>query len=63
VLVLSRKKGEQILVPEVGVILKVLAVKGNSIRLGIEAPPDVHILRGELAGRDDQVPRAELVRG
>lgn len=61
-LVLSRKKGEQILVPECGVTVKVLAVKGNTIRLGIEAPADVEILRAEIHERDRR-PRPELVHG
>ena len=61
-LVLSRKKGEQILVPECGVTVKVLAVQGNTIRLGIEAPADVEILRAEVRERDRQ-PRPELVHG
>ena len=46
-LVLSRKKGERILVPECGVSVEVLAVRGNTIRLGISAPPAVTIRRGE----------------
>jgi carbon storage regulator len=61
-LVLSRKKGEQILVPECGVTVKVIAVKGNTIRLGIEAPADVAILRAEVRERDRH-PRPELVPG
>ena len=61
-LVLSRKKGEQILVPECGVTVKVLAVQGNTIRLGIEAPADVAILRAEVRERDRR-PRPELVHG
>jgi carbon storage regulator CsrA len=47
VLVLSRKKGERILVPECGVSVEVLAVRGNTIRLGISAPPTVVIRRGQ----------------
>jgi carbon storage regulator len=51
VLVLSRKTGEQIVVSEYGVSVTVLAVKGNTIRLGIEAPAGVPILRSELTHR------------
>jgi carbon storage regulator len=47
-LVLSRKKEQEVCLPELGVNIKVLQVKGNTVRLGIEAPEDVHILRGEL---------------
>jgi carbon storage regulator len=47
-LVLSRKAGEQVLVPSCGVTVKVIAVKGNTIRLGISAPPEVNVFRGEV---------------
>ncbi|QEG24693.1 carbon storage regulator [Mariniblastus fucicola] len=47
-LVLSRKIEQEVCLPELGVNIKVLNVKGNTVRLGIEAPQDIHILRGEL---------------
>ena len=47
-LVLSRRLGEKIVLPGLGITLQVLSVKGNAVRLGIEAPPDVRVLRGEL---------------
>jgi carbon storage regulator len=62
VLVLSRREGEEIRVPDCGVTVKVLAVQGNKIRLGICAPPDVEVLRGELCERDQAIPRREPVR-
>jgi len=46
-LVLSRKVGERIIIGE-GVTVVVLAVHGQQIRLGIEAPKDVSIRREEL---------------
>ena len=46
-LVLSRKVGQTILVGE-NISIHVLQVSGGSIRLGIEAPRDIRILRGEL---------------
>jgi carbon storage regulator len=61
-LVLSRKKGEEILVPECGVTVKVVAVQGQTIRLGIAAPAEVAILRGEIWERDGQRPRRESAR-
>ena len=48
-LVLSRRTGEQIVVPEYGVSVTVVAVKGNTIRLGVTAPAGVPIFRSELA--------------
>jgi carbon storage regulator CsrA len=46
-LVLTRKANQRI---EIGdnIVITVLQVKGNSVRLGIEAPRDVRVIRGEL---------------
>jgi carbon storage regulator len=47
-LVLSRKLGEAVVIG--GTIrLTVVAIRGNQIRLGITAPPEVAIRREELA--------------
>ena len=47
-LVLSRKLNQSIVVGD-NIKIHVLKISGNSIRIGIEAPNDVKILRGELA--------------
>jgi len=47
-LILSRKPGEQIMVPHLKLSVTVLAVKGMTVRLGIEAPAKVAIVRAEL---------------
>lgn len=47
-LVLSRKVGERVVI-DGGVTVVVTKVVGNRVTLGIEAPPSVHVLRGELA--------------
>ncbi len=41
--ILSRKEGEQIVVPECQLTLTVLDIQGQRIRLGISAPPDIHV--------------------
>jgi carbon storage regulator CsrA len=46
-LVLSRKQDQAIFIGD-KVKITIVRVQGNSIRLGIEAPEDVRILRGEL---------------
>ena len=46
-LVLSRKKQETIVI-DGNIEIEVLQVKGNSVRLGVKAPRDVKVLRGEL---------------
>jgi carbon storage regulator len=47
-LVLSRKEGEKIVIGE-GVVLTINRIAGNRVAIGIEAPRDVRIVRGELA--------------
>ena len=47
-LVLSRKLGERIVVPHCELAITVLAVEGNTVRLGISAPADVDVYREEV---------------
>jgi carbon storage regulator len=47
-LVLSRKLGERILVPHCEMSITVVAVEGNTVKLGISAPSDVGVYREEL---------------
>ena len=47
-LVLTRRPHEKIVLPGLHVTLQVVAVKGGTVRIGIEAPPDVRVLREEL---------------
>lgn len=46
-LVLSRKKSEKIKLGD-SIEITVVRVCGNKVRLGIQAPPDVAVLRREL---------------
>ncbi|HWG45129.1 MAG TPA: carbon storage regulator [Gemmataceae bacterium] len=46
-LVLTRRIGERIVIDN-DIVVEVLEVKGNRIRLGIQAPAGVAILRQEL---------------
>lgn len=46
-LVLSRKAGETIKIAD-NIEVKILEVKGDTVRVGIEAPKSVDIVRGEL---------------
>ena len=50
-LVLSRKLNEEIHIGN-NITITVLQVKGRVIRLGIEAPRDIRIIRGELSDHD-----------
>lgn len=54
-LVLARKCEEKIHIGD-NITITVLQVKGNTIRLGIEAPRAMSVLRGELRFRTDGQP-------
>ncbi len=55
-LVLRRKAGEAIVLNGV-ITIHVLAVEGERVKLGIDAPPEVVIVRSELLGDAAGVPR------
>lgn len=46
-LVLSRKENERIRLGD-SIVLTIVRVSGDKVRLGIQAPPDVLVLRDEL---------------
>jgi carbon storage regulator len=50
-LVLSRKVCERIRIGE-SIILTVVKIQGGNVRLGIEAPAEVHIARDELLPKE-----------
>jgi carbon storage regulator len=52
-LVLSRKISERIRIGD-SIVLTVVKVSGGNVRLGIEAPPEVQILRDELLATDEE---------
>lgn len=47
-LVLSRKPDDAITFPDLGITVRVLRTNQRSARIGIEAPPEVHVVRKEL---------------
>jgi carbon storage regulator len=49
-LVLSRRETERIRLGE-SIVVTVVRVAGDRVRLGIEAPADIVVLRGELETR------------
>jgi carbon storage regulator len=55
-LVLSRKEGEKLVIGD-NITVVVSRVAGNRVTLGIEAPSDVRIIRGELKAQDKEVRR------
>ena len=50
-LVLTRKLGEEIVIPSIDVTIRLLDVRGDKVRLGIEAPTDVAVHRKEVWDR------------
>jgi carbon storage regulator len=51
-LVLSRKRGEKVIIGG-DITLTVVEVKGNRVRLAVEAPDQIRILRAELGSWHD----------
>ena len=56
-LVLSRKRTEKIMIGD-GIEVTVLEVRGDRVTLGIEAPPGLRVMRGELVEAPGAVPGA-----
>ena len=59
-LVLSRKPGEKILIGD-NVTVTIVRIGPNTVRIGIEAPRDMNIVREELcepAGHLDETPNS-----
>lgn len=56
-LVLTRKQNQEILIGE-NVKITVLKMKGNTVRLGIEAPREISVVRGEL-NREEPIRKPE----
>jgi carbon storage regulator len=47
-LVLARKMGQSIEIPNEGITIQVLAVRGNRVQIGITAPNSTRIIRQEI---------------
>jgi carbon storage regulator len=59
-LVLSRKQNQTIVIN--GTIeIQVLKIKGNTVRLGIQAPSNIKVLRGELSPFESEIRVNETV--
>ncbi len=52
-LILTRRKGESIIIGE-DISITVLGVKGNQVRIGIDAPKEVSVHREEIYQRIDE---------
>jgi carbon storage regulator len=52
-LVFTRKRGDQVVLGD-GITLTVVEVRGDRVRIAVDAPDPVRILRAELAGRQGE---------
>lgn len=59
-LVLSRKLNQEILIGD-NILVRVISIKGNQVRLGIVAPPEVAILREEVPLKTPAKPRTSCM--
>ncbi|MCG8584934.1 MAG: response regulator [Pirellulales bacterium] len=48
-LVLSRGKNDRVVFPTLGVSVEILRIGGNKVRIGIDAPDEIPVLRHEIA--------------
>lgn len=53
-LVLSRKLNEKILLPGTKTAIQIVGIKPGVVRLGIDAPPEVVVLREEIPDRSSE---------
>jgi len=59
-LVLARRPGQKVVFPSLGVTIEVVRTRGSAMKLGIEAPEGVPILRDEVLAR--QIAAADTAR-
>jgi carbon storage regulator len=62
-LVLSRKVGERIVVPQFDLTVTIAAIDGHRVRLAFSAPPEVAVFREELWQRCEQERVANALTG
>jgi len=59
-LVLGRKQNERLII-DGKIVVTIVRVSNGSVRLGIDAPPEVSVQREEIFGRTTAVDRRQLV--
>jgi carbon storage regulator len=57
-LILTRKESERIYLGD-DIVLTVVRIGGDKVRIGVEAPSNVRVLRLELSEPDSQGPRRQ----
>jgi carbon storage regulator CsrA len=51
-LVLSRGRNDKVVFPSLGMSVEILRISGNKVRIGIDAPKNIPVLRHEIAEQD-----------
>ncbi len=57
-LVVSRKLGEEILLPSLGITIRISEMRQSKVKISIQAPEEIKILRGELRTKENAVASA-----
>lgn len=60
-LVLSRKNGETVTLPQLGIRITVVRIGWNKVRLAFDAPQDIEIWREELRNENGQSDCGEVL--
>lgn len=58
-LILTRKNGQSLSIGK-DIVVTITRIAGNTVRVGIEAPNDVKVLRSELEVYDHDIPVPKL---
>ena len=58
-LVLSRKRDQSVHFPNLGIKVEILQVNGKTVKVGVDAPQDIAILRGEIAEAENRQASAQ----
>lgn len=61
-LILARKLEEEIRIGD-NITIKVLAIRSGQVKLGIDAPPELRVRRGEIIGQPPRQPETPATNG
>ena len=62
-LVLSRKRSERIVIEGGEIVLTIVEIRGDKVRVGISAPKDISVHRGEVQDAIDALDAAVIEAG
>jgi carbon storage regulator CsrA len=54
-LVLTRRAFENLVFPDLGITIRVLAINRQTVKIGIEAPTEIAVYREELLKRSERL--------